>query len=415
MIDNFLGEISEINEFYKNVIKEHNIMEPKDIERYPILTRQHIQDNRYKMFSKGYKSKFFSQQLRRQSSSGTSGVPVNVYWDYKDYNASMLSLWRLRMKYYDILPYDKVMKFTLPNAEDKSFKDESLKYYMESNSIMNISRLSLNSQEKYEKLIHLMHKFSPKWLYIQPSVLEKVIISLRKLEVKPPKSITYIESVGELLDLSLKEEAERVFGVPVVNMYGSEEMNGIAYECPFHKMHIIESNVYVEINNGKSIEEYGEGEAIITNLKNKAMPLIRYNQGDRININKGRTICPCGITSKEIQIIYGRSQNSIKIKEIEINSLLLTNIISEVNKIFFDMILEFRFEYFISKKLMECFISIDDDKQLWFEQIRDKIEKEFYTRIPLENEIEINVIMERHNYLYGKRRIFEIQGEREYE
>jgi len=47
-----------------------------------------------------------------------------------------------------------------------------------------------------------------------------------------PSTLTHIETVGELLAPSLKKTVIDYFGVSVANMYGSEEMNGIAYECP---------------------------------------------------------------------------------------------------------------------------------------------------------------------------------------
>lgn len=102
-----LKYVSEHNDFYKKRIKEYGISNPLDITQWPILTRRELQENRYNMFSDGYKTKYFNQQLRRQSSSGSTGVPVNVYWDYKDWYASNLCLWRKRQEWYGIRPSEK--------------------------------------------------------------------------------------------------------------------------------------------------------------------------------------------------------------------------------------------------------------------------------------------------------------------
>ena len=80
--------VSEHNDFYKKRIKEYGISNPLDITQWPILTGKELQENRYNMFSDGYKSKYFNKQLRRQSSSGSTGVPVNVYWDSIYYYSS---------------------------------------------------------------------------------------------------------------------------------------------------------------------------------------------------------------------------------------------------------------------------------------------------------------------------------------
>ena len=65
-------------------------------------------------------------------------------------------------------------------------------------------------------------------------------------------------------------------------MYGSEEMNGIAIDNLDGEMCVFNDNVLIEIKNENIILSQGEGEAIITNLNNFAMPLIRYNQGNSI-------------------------------------------------------------------------------------------------------------------------------------
>lgn len=40
---------------------------------------------------------------------------------------------------------------------------------------------------------------------------------------------------------------EAFFNCKVASQYGCYEVNSIAYECPFHKLHVMTENVYVEI------------------------------------------------------------------------------------------------------------------------------------------------------------------------
>lgn len=65
----FLKKVYEINGYYKNIVNSHKI-NPLDITQYPILTRKQLQLNRFKMFYDSYKSKYFNEQLQKQSSSG---------------------------------------------------------------------------------------------------------------------------------------------------------------------------------------------------------------------------------------------------------------------------------------------------------------------------------------------------------
>ena len=77
-LEQMLKYVSEHNDFYKKRIKEYGITNPLDITQWPILTRKELQENRYNMFSDGYKTKYYNEQLLRQSSSGSFGIPINV-------------------------------------------------------------------------------------------------------------------------------------------------------------------------------------------------------------------------------------------------------------------------------------------------------------------------------------------------
>ena len=408
-LEEMLKYVSEHNEFYKNRIKEYGIKDPLDINQWPILTRKELQENRYNMFSDGYKSKYFSQQLRRQFSSGSSGVPITVYWDYRDYSASIISLWRKRKAFYDITSIDKVVKFTMFDVSSTLPDTAKLEYYYESQAILNVNRLSLNSAEKFKQLFQLFEEFSPKWIYIQPSILEKVMYYYKYFEMSFPNSVQYIECVGEVLSNNLKTVANSFFSVPIVNMYGSEEMNGIAYECTDGCMHIIDNNVFVEVKAENGIHNLGKGEALITNLNNFAMPLIRYNQEDIINISDPHADCVHIDNSKIVNIIYGRKQERFYVGTQEINSLLLTSIISEVNNINFNMILDYSFEYTISSNTLQCFINVDEKDRLWLNEIQSQIKRCFYSHIRKDIKINFEIVVFKVNQSKLKRDILTIR------
>ena len=253
-----LKYVSEHNDFYKKRIKEYGITNPLDITQWPILTRKELQENRYNMFSDGYKSKYFSQQLRRQSSSGSTGMPVNAYWDYKDWYASNMCLWRKRLDWYDIKPRDKYCVFTL-NAFGITPEDGKLYYINNPSNILSFNVSLIHDENGYEQIAERINDFNPDWLYIQPFVLNQLIRAYIKLGIKPVKTIRYIESVGEILTSDLRRRAEKRFCINVTNMYGSEEMNGIAIENPNAEMQILSDNVFLEIKNEKGISFQGDG------------------------------------------------------------------------------------------------------------------------------------------------------------
>lgn len=406
-LEKMLKFVSEHNEFYKQIIKEHRITNLTHIAQYPILTRQQIQKNRYNMFSDGYKAKYMRQELRRQSSSGSSGVPVNVYWDLPDYYASMRVLWHKRLAYYGISPSHRYIKFT-SNAFNTNAGEMDIHYEKESKNVININFFALRNEQQYKILLDFIDNFSPEWLYIQPIVLQKLMCCYQKNDRYPPASIIYIESVGELLPIDLKKRASSFFKAPVVNLYGSEEMNGIAYECPYHQMHILSDNIFLECLNsqGQYCSE-GEGEAIVTNLANKAMPLIRYNQADRIAIKQIHSPCLCGSIDPIISQINGRVFESVYIDDTELNSWKLLSILSNVNNQFDGIMTNYRFVYIKSQRKLMCLIELNDDQTKWFESVQKEIVSAFRRNIEVLCNLTIEVTLD-HPLNEKKNKLFQV-------
>ena len=76
---------------------------------------------------------------------------------------------------------------------------------------------------------------------------------------------------------------ERAFACKVTDLYGCEEVGLIATECErHHGMHIDMENNYVELldPNGNDVKPGEDGAVVVTNLINRAMPLLRYKMGD---------------------------------------------------------------------------------------------------------------------------------------
>ena len=91
-------------------------------------------------------------------------------------------------------------------------------------------------------------------------------------------------------------------GCGVFPHYGSRESGfGGAVTCSAHEgMHAWENELFFEIaaEDGSILEDGLEGELVLTTLKRKAMPLIRYRTGDRAKIYSES--CACGSIVKRI-------------------------------------------------------------------------------------------------------------------
>ncbi len=391
-----LKYVSEHNDFYKNRIKEYGITNPLDITQWPILTRKELQNNRHNIFSDGYRTKYLCHQLLSTSSSGTSGTPIVVYWSHRDYYNSMLSLWRRRKAWHGILPTDKSIMFTL-SYTNKTIRIGEVLCLETSNRLM-FNAASLTSENAYKVVIKYILDFQPKWIYIQPFILEQLIYYYKKIGAKSPSSLMHIESVGEVLNDELRKEAKDFFGVDIVNLYGAEEHGGIAYECTYGTMHVLDENVYVE------------SDALITNINNHAFPLIRYAQGDVISLVEKKLSCACGVNSSCISSIKGRVRNSFCFSGVEVNEYLLSEIIGIVNNQFDGIISMYSFEYSNKTNVLQCKISVSAKNSEWNLIVSEEVKRCLRTRIPLGENLIIKVVDGCCDLRTGKDKILSIIG-----
>jgi len=408
-LEELLEYVSEHNDFYKDIIKKCGIKNPIDINQYPILTRRILQTNRYNMFSEGYKMQYYDLQLRRKASSGSSGIPVNVYWDNTSYFSAIREIWTKRSQYYGINVLDKQLSFAL-NGFNTSGNSNNVSYINSPKNILNINFSTVHKNNDYLHMIDLISEFQPDWIYIRPFVLQKLMELYDRFNIPAPSSVKYIESHGEILTIELQQQAMDFFKVPVANMYGSEEINTIAYECPYHNMHVLNNSVFVECQNENGVFTNGKGEAIVTSLANKAMPLIRYNQGDEIILSQLTEPCLCGSHSPIIKKIIGRVIDIIKIDDgYELNATLFLEIMAEVNNHYGGIITGYKYIYQKSTKVIQCHIEIDYKRRQWYTIVKKTIDEVFRRRVPLSLGIKL-IVVENNNIsdFNKKNRIFEI-------
>lgn len=137
-------------------------------------------------------------------------------------------------------------------------------------------------------------RFRPHVLQAYPSAADllarRLLATGRRLDV--PVALLTAEPV-------LPEQRERVraaFGADVYTFYGARECGWIAAECPEHRLHVNTACVVLERDE--------DGSLLVTDLVNRAMPLIRYEIGDRGTLDP--VPCPCGDPRPVLGAVEGR-------------------------------------------------------------------------------------------------------------
>lgn len=223
---------------------------------------------------------------RSERTSGTTGTSMQIIWNQNDYLSSIMNHWKFRNSYFNITPNSRMCTSTrrLPKNQLFSIDGNQL--------IISTSELSAHT---IPLIIQAINAFQPEWFYIQNSLLYVLVYVAKQDNLTFPKSVRYIEYIGEpLCDYYRRIIAEHI-PVPVSNMYGCTETNGISYECVCGNNHLMQENVLVELVDleGRTVKEGTSGYVCVTGLHNTAMPILRYRLNDLAIIDT-QTHCKCG-------------------------------------------------------------------------------------------------------------------------
>ncbi len=280
--------------------KKGSIKTWKDYEKLPILTKDELIDGFPNDIVKDLKD--FNITTR---SSGSSGRFVTIAVSKPAIYTDTIQGFR---QYY------------LQAGENYNSKDIVLFIYTCPWWITEVEGLFrteyLPTTTKIEDAIKKIKEIRPKIISTYPTYLER--ISAKGIDLSKYGVDTVIVH-SEQSSRSFRNKLEKELNVKILDEYSSEELTRIALECPNKNYHLEEDACYVEAVNPKTFKKvkYGEpGILVGTNLLNTATPIIRYNQGDLVILDKPIK-CKCHNNCRTMKKIEGRFMDSIKISNKE--------------------------------------------------------------------------------------------------
>jgi phenylacetate-CoA ligase len=151
--------------------------------------------------------------------------------------------------------------------------------------------------------------YRPDVIYGNRTSLALVAEELIERGVSPPP-LKLVVATGEIIDEPFRRSCREAFGTGVMETYGSVEMGVMAYQRgELEGLHLIEDCTFFEFLDDKG-NPVGPGQparVVVTDLFGRLMPLIRYDQGDRVvySLRPG----PDGHPVRVIDRIIGRQDD----------------------------------------------------------------------------------------------------------
>jgi len=276
------------------------------LDRMPILRKSAVRD--------------FSDRLvadnvdqfgpHRYSTSGTSGQPLHFLLDRRANALEFVYYWR----YWSWGGYrlgDRFAELSTHYFLKRPALGDRSNHYQP-----HLRRLVLNSGQISSRvaleMAQAIRHHKPLFLKGIASALYCLALSLREANCSDI-GFRCVFSTGELLTDQYRNVISGTFGCPVLDSYGHMERTVAISQCPQGSYHVHSDYGLLQFESVRSNEQ-GQvfGRAVGTSLYNMAMPFIKYDIGDEIEVFPEIVACPCGRTLPTIKRLRGRHLDVIR-------------------------------------------------------------------------------------------------------
>jgi len=313
--------LSQILQHTVKTVPYYRTLEIKkiSIDSFPVVDKNLIRQHTTSFLSDTYKNK----KTFKASTSGSTGTPFTVLHDVdkkRRHKADLRFYWEsVNHTWGNKLYYMRI--WTTQNRKNR------LTQYLQ--NIIPIDVFKLCDQNIKKLLNSIVLDTSPKSILSYSSGLDTIVKYLKRYPTDMSHAgIISVIAMSESLDSYTKKYLEEHFHCPVVSRYANTENGMLAQQIPFSGNHFLANlaSFHIEIfdickdvpaKNGQM------GRIVVTDLFNRAMPLIRYDTGDLGMMQKSKKN---GKTQFFLSKVEGRKMDAIFATDGEpVSSFILTN------------------------------------------------------------------------------------------
>jgi len=274
-----------------------------DFNEIPLVDKQTLLYNSQHYISGDYEI----SDLFARNTSGTTRKPVTIYYSEKFY-FEFLILTTIKISVLANVFHNACNKafFSITISDNPNLNNRVIVDPTNTVGFMLLVKIDEQKTETIERLFHLITTFKPAILISTPNLFEIIISNLKGKMLLRNYIPLAIFSSGSVLTEDKRQKIQNFFRTKVFNCYNTTEFGFIASECKYQDGMHIDPSLVVELHCTESEErDKKDGdELVISSIRNKAMPLLRFVTGDRVTIDY--TTCNCGREGLRIKGISGR-------------------------------------------------------------------------------------------------------------
>ncbi len=280
--------------YYRRRFREHglspdDIRTVEDLSKLPLLTREDVRTHRVDLIS----DRFSRRELVAGHTSGTTGSPLQFFWDREMCFFNNVVDWRQKADAGIRLGEPHAVLFgrmvVAPRQRRPPFWRMN---YIHNQLWLSVLHMGPGTLKHY---VEKLQTFRPKAIEGYPSAVYALASYLDASGAE--LSVQAVLTSSEPLYPSQRATIERVFQCRVFDFYGLAERTVFATECDHHEgLHINEDYGVLEVvgDDDRPVPDGAWGWIVGTSLQNLGMPFIRYRTDDMTWARTRR--CSCGRT-----------------------------------------------------------------------------------------------------------------------
>jgi phenylacetate-CoA ligase len=279
----------------------------EELERWPVLPKSAVRISPRAFLSDRPRSR----KLFEDHTSGTTGTPLSVWLDRPGVRA-WYALFEARVRRWNgVHRRDRWAVIGGQPVVPVGRSDPPYWVWNAASRQLYLSALHIRAATA-PAYVRAMRNHRVRWFLGYPSAIASLARAAEEAGVLPPPLEVVVTNAEPLVP---RQEAliERVFTCPVRDTYGMAEAVAGASACSSGALHLWPDAGVIEVVQGAEAAPApggSTGRFLCTGLVNWAMPLVRYDVGDRGRLVDG-SACNCGRLLPTLGAVEGRDDDMV--------------------------------------------------------------------------------------------------------
>lgn len=274
------------------------------LESFPVITKNNIMDDE-KMFKS---DEFLDETLHTMCTSGSTGRPFRIEQDSVKRNFVLGEI----LYYSSLVGYKVGNKLVYLRNLESGTRKSKFKKFLQNEEII---YLRTYDDSTLRKIYDELNSYGEKITILGYASTLNILSSYMLEHNLFLENVTGVISGAEALNTRTRHMTESQFKCKVVSRYSNQEMGILGQDDMEDEFNLNLANYYFEILNFESdmhVEDGEVGRIVVTDLNNKANPLIRYDTGDVGSFKKGsnRTILT-NLSGRKLDLLYNANDEPV--------------------------------------------------------------------------------------------------------